>query len=181
MIKLQKNSLYIVVASSLLLLFCLVYQGTYSYFAVGVTDKREDQNKIHELTSVDLQNLTLITNSNTGSDRLIPGESITTTFSIENPSSVTMCFNLLWKDVINTFENKQDLYVTLTDSEGNVLVNNEQFPTTDGLLKEKISLNSKKTETYNLNVLYNETEENQFGDMGKSFSGKITGILTSCN
>ena len=44
MIKLQKNSLYIVVASSLLLLFCLVYQGTYSYFAVGVTDKREDQN-----------------------------------------------------------------------------------------------------------------------------------------
>lgn len=172
----RKNAMYIVVVSSLMILFCLVYQGTYSYFSRGFQDNRVE-NKAN-LTTADLQDLTLVEGNNNSSNLLIPGESVDATFTVTNPSTMKVCFQLNWTQVTNTFENKSDLIVTLENSKGELLATTT-FPSTDSVFTTT-SIAANTTETYKVTVTYRNTEENQFGDMGKSFNAKINGELTVC-
>jgi len=176
----KKNAIYIVVASSLMILFCLVYQTTYSYFAVGHNDTRGEK-KYANVTAADLQDLTLISGNTNESNLLIPGESLNSTFSVNNPSSATLCFKLKWHDVTNTFINKNDLKVTLIDSKNNVLANTI-FPSFDNTpLADSVYITANTTEEYTIAVTYQNTNENQNSDMGKMFSGKLSGELTVCS
>ena len=145
----RKNAMYIVVASSLMILFCLVYQGTFSYFAVEFRDDRTD--KKANVSAANLQDLAIVNSSQNGSENLIPGENVNSTFTITNPSNVDLCFSLVWTDVVNTFVNKNDLEVTLKDSANNIITTST-FPSTDELLATGISISGNSTESYLLTV-----------------------------
>ena len=174
------KKMYIVVSSSLMILICLVYQGTYSWYVAGLNDTRGENKEPSTMTTIDLQNLVLAGN-NTSDDYWIPGYSKDFTFNITNPGSAEVCFNLKWENVVNTFENKQDLVVTLKKEDGTVILEETPFPDKDGLLKQEIAIAPKVTDNYILNITYKNTTEDQFGDMGKSFSAAISGDFTTCS
>jgi len=174
----KKYAMYIVVSSALMILFCLIYQGTYSYFVIGLSNEKNPNDKTTIVTA-NLQNLTLVSTSSNGSNTLIPGESVTSSFEVTNPSSVKMCFDLLWNNVVNTFVNKNDLLVSLKDSKNNSLYNGV-FPSDASILLSGLSILANASETYTITVTYQNTEENQFADMGSTFSANISGQLSNC-
>ncbi len=170
--------MYIVVASAILILFSTVYQGTYSYFVSGISDQRQPSDGTTSLKAADLQNLVMAGN-NEGMDNWIPGDSKDFTFTVTNPGSGEVCFDLMWEDVVNEFVNKNDLKITLKDSSNNVLAE-DVFPSVAGSLATGVKIAANQEETYTLTILYENTEENQFGDMGKEFSATISGQMTVC-
>ena len=169
---------YIVVASSIMLLFCLAYQGAYAYFT---TSSVTEGNFNTDISSGTISDLIIADGNHVTSNNLIPGDSITNTFTVQNPNNLKVCFNLLWSDVVNEFINKADLVITLTDQSGKVLVSEKAFPSAnDEILAENLSINGNTTNTYTLTITYKNSDQNQIADMGKTFSGTITGMPVTC-
>ena len=169
---------YIVVASSIMLLFCLAYQGAYAYFT---TSSVTEGNFNTDISSGTISDLIISDGNHVTSNNLIPGDSITNTFTVQNPNNLKVCFNLLWSDVVNEFINKADLVITLTDQSGKVLVSEKAFPSAnDEILAENLSINGNTTNTYTLTITYKNSDQNQIADMGKTFSGTITGMPVTC-
>ena len=186
--KMKYKSLYIVFASALLILFVLIYEGSFAYFAATVTTENGEIGG--NITAADLQDLTLVNGKNTDNELWLPGTSKDFSFTI-NPGNMDLCVNLVWTDVTNTWENQQDLVYTLKDSKGNVVrgsdgneIKDIQFPSIsaeDQVIAGPITISKEgEAQTYTLTVTYKETDANQNGDMEKSFSAKVEGRLTEC-
>ena len=173
-----ENKLYIVVASSLLLLITMIYQGVYAYFEAEVINAGVRNTTVATKTLSDLQ---IIDGTTTSSNLMIPGESITQTFQVKNNNDIKLCFNLNWESVVNTFVNTSDLHVSLSDGTNNIPLTLNTFPTTSTTLAQNMKINASTTNNYILSVEYVETEADQTGDMGKKFSGRITGEIVNCS
>ena len=177
----RKNALYIVVASALMILICIIYQGTYSYFSDSLNSSGNNtgiDKSTTEVRDLIITDKTDITNSN-----LIPGESVSNTFTVENPNTQDLCFQLLWTNITNTFTNKNDLIITLQKSDGTIIISestNQVFPSADGTLATGLKISGNTTDTYTLTITYKNTDQNQIDDMDATFSGTITGQLTAC-
>ena len=99
---------YIVVASSIMLLFCLAYQGAYAYFTTN-SQMTGDFNT--DISSGTISDLIISDGNHVTSNNIIPGESVTNTFTVQNPNNLKVCFNLLWSDVVNEFINKANEFL----------------------------------------------------------------------
>ena len=171
--------------ASIILVILLVLTVTvglsYAYYVAFVSN---DSNNVKtNITSENLIDIELAGDNNITSSNLIPGESVSTTFIIDNQNNVRVCLSLLWSDVINTFINKNDLVVSLKDSTGTEWISLEDkqiFPSGNETLLATLSLRPVHKETYTLTVTYQETMEDQSSDMGKSFKGTIIGELKEC-
>ena len=171
------TKIYIVVASSLMLLITMIYQGVYAYFEAEVIHAGVRNTSI---ATKNLKDLQIIDGTTSSSDLMIPGESITQTFQVKNENDMSVCFNLNWENVVNTFVNTNDLHVSLNDGTSNTLLTLNTFPTTSATLASGMKINASTTSNYTLTVTYVETESDQTGDMGKKFSGRITGEIVEC-
>ena len=179
----DKKKVFVVLVSAFVIMICLTYQGTYSYFTATVEGTGNRENNTSTGQTDTLENLILSEGSNVVSSAMIPGDSVTYTFTVQNPNNIDVCFNLLWSNTTNTFINQKDLVVKLEKSDGTVLVNNKQFPATNSGTTELLlgtSIKASTTDTYTLTVTYLSTDEDQTADMGKSFSGTIIGELGEC-
>ena len=171
--------------ASIILVILLVLTVTvglsYAYYVAFVSN---DSNNVKtNITSENLIDIELAGDNNITSSNLIPGESVSTTFTIDNQNNVRVCLSLLWSDVTNTFINKNDLVVSLKDSTGTEWISLEDkqiFPSGNDTLLATLSLRPVHKEIYTLTVTYLETLEDQSSDMGKSFKGTIIGELKEC-
>ena len=179
----KQKRMFVVIISALVIMISLTYQGTYSYFTSRVEGTGNTENNQSQGQTNTLQNLIISESANVVSSNMIPGDSVMYTFTVENPNNIDVCYNLLWNNTTNTFVNQKDLRVELEKSDGTVLVGNAQFPaTTSGttMLLEGTRIQASTTDTFTLTVTYQNTDEDQTADMGKSFSGTIIGELGEC-
>ena len=177
----KQNAIYIVVASALMILICIIYQGTYSYFSESL-DSSGNNTGIDESTA-EVRDLIITDKTDITNSNLIPGESVSNTFTVENPNTQDLCFQLLWTNITNTFTNKSDLIITLQKSDGTIIISesaNQAFPSADGTLATGLKISGNTTDTYTLTITYKNTDQNQIDDMDATFSGTITGQLTAC-
>ena len=176
----QKKFKIILSIITISLILSLVIGFSYAYYVAFVNN---DGNNKSNITSENLIDIELAGDKNIASSNLIPGESVSTTFTIDNQNNIRVCLSLLWSDVTNTFVNKDDLIVSLKDSTGTELISLEDkqiFPSGNETLLATLSLRPVHKETYTLMVTYQETDKDQSSDMGKSFKGTITGELKEC-
>ncbi len=187
----MKSKSYIVLASSIMLLFCMTYSATYSYYTASIKDEREGVGTAG-LTAADLEDLTIISKNSVNNGLWIPGDSAEYSFTITNPSSVPMCVTLYWSSVTNGWTNKENLVYKLEKTDGeetSTIVKEEgQFPdtsTTSTLTDTNtigtVTVGNGATNTYTLTVTYQDTDEPQNEDMDANFSGSISGALTTCS
>ena len=171
------TKVYIVVASSLMLLITIIYQGVYAYFEAEVIHVGVRNTSIATKNLSDIQ---IIDGTTSSSDLMIPVESITQTFLVKNENDINLCFNLNWSEVTNTFVNTSDLHVSLSDGTNNIPLSLDTFPTASATLASGMKINASSTNNYTLTITYTNTDLNQIGDMGKKFSGRITGEVVEC-
>ena len=162
----RKNALYIVVASALMILICIIYQGTYSYFSDSPNSS--GNNTGIDKSTTEVRDLIITDKTDITSSNLIPGESVSNTFTVENPNTQDLCFQLLWTNITNTFTNKNDLIITLQKSDGTIIISesaNQAFPSADGTLATGLKISGNTTDTYTLTITYKNTDQNQIDDM----------------
>ena len=170
----RKNKIIISVTGIILVLVTLIGL-TYAYYLTRINGNTNDKS-----VTVSLANLELTYSDGNGfieATNIVPGEVIATkTFSVENTGDKKVInYTVYLDDVINTFENKNDVKLTLTctSSKGNKCTGTEiTYPSADTLL----SINDIEVEekhNYELKVEFIETNTDQSIDMNKELSGNI--------
>ena len=173
---------YIVVASAIMILFCLMYSVSYAYFSIKVTNNFNGGNKGNTVIGSDTVKDIIISNgTKVTSQNMLPGDTVTSNFTVQNQNAVSICFGLVWADVLNEFTRKQDLVFTLKEENGKTLLENIEFPSTNNqTIIEGLSIPAKTTKKYILTVTYKSVNEDQTTDMNKKFHATITGKITEC-
>lgn len=102
---------------------------------------------------------------------IVPGDTFTKTFALENNSTVPMKYKIVVKDLVNEFISFEDITYVLTDDAG--YKKEGIFPKSTQALSDEITLGTNSTRNYTLTITYQNTAVDQSPDMGKTISGKI--------
>ncbi len=157
-----------------IILVTLILVGlTYGYYLTTIKGNTNTKSITTSLANLELKyddgNGT-ITSSN-----LEPGSSITKTFSVENTGNREVeNYTIYLENVINDFEDKDDLYLTLkcSSTEGDCNGNNMVYPSKDGIIAvNNIQVGEKQS--FELIVEFLETNDLQNDNMNKKFEGNV--------
>ena len=150
----KKKKLLIPVVASLVTV--LVLSGvSYAYFSAKI----KENNKTETVLKSNELNLIFNGVKEISAPSMIPGDSFTKTFTVENTSNRAVDYNIYLQNITNEFN--KDLVYTLTDGD-TTLVSERRLPVTNtnkSYLKAGISIDAKATKTYKLKIEFKYTTE----------------------
>ena len=164
----KKKKLLIPVIASLVTV--LVLSGvSYAYFSAKI----KENNKTETVLKSNELNLIFNGVKEISAPSMIPGDSFTKTFTVENTSNRAVDYNIYLQNITNEFN--KDLVYTLTDGD-TTLVSERRLPVTNtnkSYLKAGISIDAKATKTYKLKIEFKYTTEDQSALQGAAFKGTL--------
>ena len=167
----QKKQTILVVAS----LLVVVLSVTLAYFTAQIIG----EGKNISVTSTDLKIVFTDTDGNIEGNGITPGWSNTKTFTVKNDSNGTYKYDIILKDLVNTFKTYKYLEYKITSTDGGYNMTDYSYlpkssTKEDVALAYEISIDKGKTHTYTIEIKYvNDEAVDQSIDMGQSLSGTI--------
>ena len=167
----QKKQTILVVAS----LLVVVLSVTLAYFTAQIIGKGKDV----LVTSADLKIIFTDTDGNIEGNGITPGWSSSKTFTVKNESNGTYKYDIIIKDLVNTFKTYKYLQYKITSTDGGYNMTDYSYlpkssTKEDVALAYEISIDKGKTHTYTIEIKYvNDEKVDQSIDMGQSLSGTI--------
>ena len=169
----KRKKEFIIVLISLLV---IVLSVSVAYFTIRILGTGKE-------ISVDFADLKVIFTSGSGTingTNIEPGwSSGENTFTVKNESNGTYKYNIIIKDLVNTFVTNGFLVYKITSTDGGYNMTDfadvpKSSTSADTVLAENISINKGATHTYKIEIKYLESSTiNQDEDQGKKLSGKI--------
>ena len=164
----KKKKLLIPVVASLVTV--LVLSGvSYAYYSAKI----KENNKTETVLKSNELNLIFNGVKEISAPSMIPGDSFTKTFTVENKSNRAVDYNIYMENITNEFN--KDLVYTLTDGDTNI-VSERRLPVTNAsksYLKAGISIEAKATKTYILKIEYKYSNEDQSAYQGATFKATL--------
>ena len=167
----QKKQTILVVAS----LLVVVLSVTLAYFTAQIIGKGKDVS----VSSADLKIVFTDTDGNIEGNVITPGWSNSKTFTVKNESNGTYKYDIIIKDLVNTFKTYKYLQYKITSTNGGYNMTDYSYlpkssTKEDVALAYEVSIDKGKTHTYTIEIKYaNDESVDQSIDMGKSLSGTI--------
>ena len=167
----QKKQTILVVAS----LLVVVLSVTLAYFTAQIIGKGKDVS----VSSADLKIIFTDTDGNIEGNDITPGWSNSKTFTVKNESNETYKYNIVIKDLINTFVTNGYLQYKITSTNGGYnMTEFKDVPksetATDTILAYSASIDVGVTQSYTIEFIYkNDESVDQSDDMGKTLSGTL--------
>ena len=167
----QKKQTILVVASLLL----VVLSVTLAYFTAQIIG----EGKNISVSSADLKIVFTDTDGNIEGNDITPGWSNSKTFTVKNESNGTYKYDIIIKDLINTFKTYKYLEYKITSTDGGYNMTDYSYlpkssTKEDVALAYEVSIDKGKTHTYTIEIKYvNDESVDQSIDMGQSLSGTI--------
>ena len=167
----QKKQTILVVAS----LLVVVLSVTLAYFTAQIIGKGKDV----LVTSADLKIVFTDTDGNIEGNGITPGWSNSKTFTVKNESNGTYKYDIIIKDLINTFKTYKYLQYKITSTDGGYNMTDYTYlpkasTKEDVALAYEVSIDKGKTHTYTIEIKYvNDESVDQSIDMGQNLSGTI--------
>ena len=167
----QKKQTILVVAS----LLVVVLSVTLAYFTAQIIG----EGKNISVTSTDLKIVFTDTDGNIEGNGITPGWSNSKTFTVKNESNGTYKYDIIIKDLVNTFKTYKYLQYKITSTDGGYNMTDYSYlpkssTKEDVALAYEISIDKGKTHTYTIEIKYvNDEYIDQSIDMGQSLSGTI--------
>ena len=167
----QKKQLTLVIVSLLVVLLSV----SLAWFTTQILGKGKD-------VSVTSANLQIIFNDSDGAlsaNDIEPGWSATKTFTVKNDSKSEYKYNIVIKDLVNTFATKGYLQYKITSTNsGYNMTNYKDVPKSqtakDTVLAYSVSIPVGVTQTYTIEFTYpNDEDVDQSADMNKKLSGTL--------
>ena len=167
----QKKQTILVVAS----LLVVVLSVTLAYFTAQIIG----EGKNISVSSADLKIVFTDTDGNIEGNGITPGWSSSKTFTVKNELNGTYKYDIIIKDLINTFKTYKYLMYKITSTDGGYNMTGYSYlpkanTKEDVALAYEISIDKGKTHTYTVEIKYvNDEAVDQSIDMGQSLSGTI--------
>ena len=167
----QKKQTILVVAS----LLVVVLSVTLAYFTAQIIGKGKDVS----VSSADLKIVFTDTDGNIEGNDITPGWSNSKTFTVKNESNGTYKYDIIIKDLVNTFKTYKYLQYKITSTDGGYNMTDYSYlpkssTKEDVALAYEVSIDKGKTHTYTIEIKYvNDEYADQSIDMGQSLSGTI--------
>ena len=167
----QKKQTILVVASLLI----VVLSVTLAYFTAQIIG----EGKNISVSSADLKIVFTDTDGNIEGNGITPGWSNSKTFTVKNESNGTYKYDIIIKDLVNTFKTYKYLQYKITSTDGGYNMTDYSYlpkssTKEDVALAYEISIDKGKTHTYTIEIKYvNDESVDQSIDMGQSLSGTI--------
>ena len=167
----QKKQTILVVAS----LLVVVLSVTLAYFTAQIIG----EGKNISVSSADLKIVFTDSDGGINGTNIEPGWSNSKTFTVKNESNGTYKYDIIIKDLINTFKTYKYLEYKITSTDGGYNMTDYSYlpkasTKEDVALAYEISIDKGKTHTYTVEIKYvNDEEVDQSIDMGQSLSGTI--------
>ena len=167
----QKKQTILVVAS----LLVVVLSVTLAYFTAQIIGKGKDVS----VSSADLKIIFTDTDGNIEGSNITPGWSNSKTFTVKNESNGTYKYDIIIKDLINTFKTYKYLEYKITSTDGGYNMTDYSYlpkssTKEDVALVYEVSIDKGKTHTYTIEIKYvNDESVDRSIDMGQSLSGTI--------
>ena len=167
----QKKQTILVVAS----LLVVVLSVTLAYFTAQIIG----EGKNISVSSADLKIVFTDTDGNIEGNGITPGWSNSKTFTVKNESNGTYKYDIIIKDLVNTFKTYKYLQYKITSTDGGYNMTDYSYlpkssTKEDVALAYEVSIDKGKTHTYTIEIKYaNDESVDQSIDMGKSLSGTI--------
>ena len=167
----QKKQTILVVAS----LLVVVLSVTLAYFTAQIIG----EGKNISVTSTDLKIVFTDTDGNIEGNGITPGWSNSKTFTVKNEANGTYKYDIIIKDLVNTFKTYKYLQYKITSTDGGYNMTDYSYlpkasTKEDVALAYEISIDKGKTHTYTIEIKYvNDAVVDQSIDMGQSLSGTI--------
>ena len=168
----KKKELIIILGS----LLVVVLSVSLAYFTTTINSKNSN-------VSTSSAELKIVFTSGTGTiagSEIEPGwSSGVNTFTVKNQSNGTYKYNIVIKDLINTFVTTGYLQYKITSTDGGYNMSDfkdvpKSTSATDKVLAYSVEIAKGATHTYNVEFRYlNSTTVNQNEDMGKKLSGTL--------
>ena len=167
----MKNRVKIIITVTTLLVIMII-SGTYAWFSTRVEGNgAQVVVTTGELKLIYTDTLTI------NEPNIEPGWKLTKTFTVENTTNEERYYKIVWKDLINTFVNTEDLTITISSTNGGG--NLEKTPIQSSAVAgnydiiKGVTIEGKAIQEYTVTFEYAYREEDQSADMGKTFSGSI--------
>ena len=167
----QKKQTILVVAS----LLVVVLSVTLAYFTAQIIG----EGKNISVSSADLKIVFTDTDGNIEGNGITPGWSNSKTFTVKNESNGTYKYDIIIKDLVNTFKTYKYLQYKITSTDGGYNMTDYSYlpkssTKEDVALAYEVSIDKGKTHTYTIEIKYvNDESVDQSIDMGQSLSGTI--------
>ena len=167
----QKKQTILVVAS----LLVVVLSVTLAYFTAQIIG----EGKNISVSSADLKIVFTDTDGNIEGNDITPGWSNSKTFTVKNESNGTYKYDIIIKDLVNTFKTYKYLQYKITSTDGGYNMTDYSYlpkssTKEDVALAYEISIDKGKTHSYTIEIKYvNDEYVDQSIDMGQSLSGTI--------
>ena len=167
----QKKQLTIVIVS----LLVVVLSVSLAYFTTQIIGKGKNL----DVSSTNLQIVFTDSDGAISGSNIEPGWSDTKTFTVENNSKSEYKYNIVIKDLMNTFVTKGYLQYKITSTnDGYNMTDYKDVPKSDTakdtILAYSVSIPVSETQTYTIEFRYlNDTEVDQGDDMGKVLKGTL--------
>ena len=167
----QKKQTILVVAS----LLVVVLSVTLAYFTAQIIG----EGKNISVSSADLKIVFTDSDGNIEGNDITPGWSNTKTFTVKNESNNTYKYDIIIKDLVNTFKTYKYLQYKITSTDGGYNMTDYSYlpkssTKEDVALAYEVSIDKGKTHTYKVEIKYvNDESVDQSIDMGQSLSGTI--------
>ena len=167
----QKKQTILVVAS----LLVVVLSVTLAYFTAQIIG----EGKNISVSSADLKIVFTDTDGNIEGNGITPGWSNSKTFTVKNESNGTYKYDIIIKDLVNTFKTYKYLEYKITSTDGGYNMTDYSYlpkssTKEDVALAYEVSIDKGKTHTYTIEIRYvNDESVDQSIDMGQSLSGTI--------
>ena len=167
----QKKQTILIVAS----LLVVVLSVTLAYFTAQIIG----EGKNISVSSADLKIVFTDTDGNIEGNDITPGWSNSKTFTVKNESNGTYKYDIIIKDLVNTFKTYKYLEYKITSTDGGYNMTDYSYlpkssTKEDVALAYEVSIDKGKTHTYTIEIKYvNDEYVDQSIDMGQSLSGTI--------
>ena len=167
----QKKQTILVVAS----LLVVVLSVTLAYFTAQIIGKGKNVT----INSADLKIIFTDSDGAISGSNIEPGWSDTKTFTVENNSKSEYKYNIVIKDLLNTFVTEGYLQYKITSTnDGYNMTEFKDIPksetATDTILAYSVSIPVGVTQSYTIEFKYaNDESVDQSDDMGKKLSGTL--------
>ena len=168
----RKKELLVILSS----LLVIVLSVSVAYFTTKILGTEKDIS----VTSADLKVIFTSGSGTINGTNIEPGwTSGENTFTVKNESNGTYDYNIIIKDLVNTFTTNGFLVYKITSTDGGYNMTDfadvpKSKTSKDTILAYNISIDKDATHTYTVEYKYLEsTEVDQSADMGKTLTGKI--------
>jgi len=165
----MKKKIIIIVA---LLILVTTVGLSYAYFRAQIVGEGTPISASAKNVKIIFTDTLTLTGSN-----IEPGWSDSKTFSVKNDSSDVFIYNIIFKDLVNTFETTGFLQYKISSSNGYNMTDYLDIPKSstpsNKPLAKQISLPAGVTQEYTIEFIYKTTEEDQSADMGKTLTGTL--------